>query len=58
MNWQIRVPADQEDGAGILDDGLEEAYLIVCKDSEITPDEGTTPYVKLSYVLHWVGLHA
>ncbi len=58
VNWQVRVPADQEDGAGILDDGLEEAYKIVCKDSDIEPDESTTDYVKLSYVFHWVGLHA
>lgn len=54
-NWQVKVPADHEDGAGILDDGFERAYGVVAKKEDLQPMEDRTQYVCLADIFEWVG---
>lgn len=53
VNWQVKVPADQEDGAGILDEGFQDAWEVVCKAEEADADQGTA-YTRLAAIFEWV----
>jgi hypothetical protein len=57
-NWQVKVPADQEDGAGVLDDGFANAYRVVAAEEGLEALEERTQYVCLDAVFVWVAQQA
>ncbi len=57
-NWQVKIPADSEDGAGILDDGFRRAYEVVADEGNLDAFEDRTQYVCLADIFEWVGQNA